>query len=192
MRGWVSASGGHPSPRTPFKRKETDLHFKEAASRMTGFSTPIFGVSWEPAVSDVAVARRLLAFLEDRRVLYSPTHVEIADHCIRSVLEIRHHLTETIGEAGIADDLDGHIRAMRGACRRFLTELDVDDGDDRLWIPGSRRDQYRSGLDDWRLNQALGELRAVFGIHIGHVASKYGIDIEDDLASILPPPAEIQ
>ena len=39
---------------------------------------------------------------------------------------------------------------------------------------------------DFEVFAALGELRAVFGIHIGQLAVKYGIDIEDELASILP------
>jgi hypothetical protein len=36
------------------------------------------------------------------------------------------------------------------------------------------------------LETALGELRGVFGIHIAKLAAEYGLDIEDDLASILP------
>jgi hypothetical protein len=35
-------------------------------------------------------------------------------------------------------------------------------------------------------NDALGELRAVFGIHIAQLSAKFGIDIEDELAVILP------
>jgi hypothetical protein len=33
---------------------------------------------------------------------------------------------------------------------------------------------------------ALGELRAVFGVHVAQLSAKFGIDIEDDLATILP------
>ncbi len=70
--------------------------YTEVASRLTGISTPIFGASWEPPVSDVAVADALLTFLEDRRVLYVPSEVEVRHHCIMSVLEIRQHLTEVL------------------------------------------------------------------------------------------------
>jgi hypothetical protein len=41
-------------------------------------------------------------------------------------------------------------------------------------------------MNDVECNQALGELRGVFGIHVGLLATKYGIDVEDGLASILP------
>jgi hypothetical protein len=35
-------------------------------------------------------------------------------------------------------------------------------------------------------NDALGELRAICGVHIGQLSTKFGIDLEDDLATILP------
>jgi len=38
----------------------------------------------------------------------------------------------------------------------------------------------------WRFGAALGELRATFGLHIAKIASQNGLDIEDDLARILP------
>ncbi len=150
-------------------------------------------MSWEPPTVDVDVAHRVIVFLEDRRVLYEPAEVEVADHCIESVLEIRRFLTGVLGDGGIAEDLGGHLRAMRAACRHFLTaSRAIDPGDDPdLWTPWRRdrdRDRfgYRSGLEDWNLNQALGELRGVCGIHIAQIAVKYGIDLEEQLASILP------
>jgi hypothetical protein len=35
-------------------------------------------------------------------------------------------------------------------------------------------------------NGAVGEFRGVFGIHIARLAASHGLDIEGDLASILP------
>ena len=35
---------------------------------------------------------------------------------------------------------------------------------------------------DIGFNQALGELRSVFGLHIAQIAVKYGIDLEEELA----------
>jgi hypothetical protein len=39
---------------------------------------------------------------------------------------------------------------------------------------------------DTVFNGALGELCGVFGVHLAQLAAQYGLDIEDDLASILP------
>lgn len=49
----------------------------------------------------------------------------------------------------------------------------------------------RHGFDhghwaSWRFGAALGELRATFGLHIAKIASQNGLDVEDDLARILP------
>jgi hypothetical protein len=44
-----------------------------------------------------AVARRVISYLEDRRVLYNPTELEVPQHCIQSVLDIRHFLSHELG-----------------------------------------------------------------------------------------------
>jgi hypothetical protein len=45
------------------------MKFSEIANRLTGISTPFGGASWQPADMEIAAARRVIAFLEDRRVL---------------------------------------------------------------------------------------------------------------------------
>jgi len=65
------------------------MRFKDIASRLTGFSSPIFGASWKSPEAHRHVVKRVLAFLEDRRVLYSPSAMEISEHCVHSVFEIR-------------------------------------------------------------------------------------------------------
>lgn len=54
------------------------MKFSEIAHRLTGISTPFGGASWQPAETEVATARRMIAFLEDRRVLYEPGQMEVA------------------------------------------------------------------------------------------------------------------
>lgn len=164
----------------------------EIASRLTGISTPLGGISWTPPTPDVEVARAVLIFLEDRRVLYDPTDVEVADHCINSVLQIREYLTRVLADQGIATYLSDHLRAMRAACRKFLKRFGDPDSDKlrNFYIPHSLG--HHNGLQDWRLNQALGELRGIFGIHIAQIAVKYGLEVEDQLAAVLPPAAEDQ
>lgn len=125
-----------------------------------------------------------LTFLKDRRVLYVPSEVEVRHQCIMSVLEIRRYLTEVLAAGGTVDELSDHLRAMRSACRKFLTAVGHNDPMDQLWFPEPR--DSAPGLQNWSLNQALGELRGVFGVHVAQITAKYGVDVEDGLASILP------
>jgi hypothetical protein len=164
----------------------------EIASRLTGISTPFGGISWTPPTPDVEVARAVLAFLEDRRVLYDPVEVEIPQHCISSVLQIREYLTKVLIKQGVSDNLSDHLRAMRAACRKFLGCFGDPSLDKQRAFYISHSLGHYNGLQDWRLNQALGQLRGVFGVHIAQIAVKYDLDVEDQLADILPPAPEDQ
>jgi hypothetical protein len=66
---------------------------REIVSRITGLSVPVFGVQWNPPEAECVAARRVLAFLEDRRVLYVPSEMELPQHCVESVLRIREFRT---------------------------------------------------------------------------------------------------
>jgi hypothetical protein len=156
------------------------MRFSEIASRVTGFSTPIFGVSWTPPEPDVRIARAVILFLEDKRVLYDPLEVEVEQYCIQSVLSIRQFLTDTLSRQEQGAELTDHLRAMRAACRGFLGSVGWSK-DSESWHTLSRSVNLRD------LYHALGELRATFGLHIAHIAVKYGLDIEPPLDATLPP-----
>lgn len=81
------------------------MTFTEIAHRLTGISSPFFGVSWVPPEADVTIAQRVLVFLEDRRVLFAPTEMEAPDHCIQSVLAIRAFVTEQLSSLDPGHDL---------------------------------------------------------------------------------------
>jgi hypothetical protein len=150
------------------------ITFKKIAKSLTGISTPVFGVSWTPPESDREVVRRLVLFFEDRRALYNPFDLETPHWVIESVLEIRKRLTETIVSVDRASDIAPHLRAMRAACRKFMDEAEK-----------KKRGRHpRYGFED--IFAALGEMRAILGIHIGQLCVKYRIDIEGELSSILP------
>ena len=149
------------------------MKFDEIATRLTGISCPLFGVSWNPPEPERAIARRVVTFLENRRVLYSPYDFEVPDHCVHSVIEIRHYLTDELQKLDADKEIAKQLRGMRAACRKFL--------DDDPWHGSPRRWASRPMMES-----TLGELRGVFGIYLAQLAAAYGIDVEDDLASILP------
>jgi len=127
------------------------MKFNEILARLTGISVPIFGVSWTPPQAEVTVARRVLSFLEDRRVLYALRELEVPEACIGSVLEIGRYLTSEIQGLGDGSkELAASLRAMRAACRKFSIPVP----------PGEFQRQGSHG-PKW-LSGALGELRGVF------------------------------
>jgi hypothetical protein len=69
------------------------MKFREVIARITGISVPAFGLQWTPPEADRAIAKRVLTFLEDRRVLYVPSEMEVPYHGVQSVLHIREFLT---------------------------------------------------------------------------------------------------
>ncbi len=159
------------------------MKFKELLSRIAGLSVPVFGIQWAPSEADVTAARRIITYLEDRRVLYSPDEMESPEYCVRSVLEIRGQLTRELG-AHATGDLAESLRAMRASCRKFLNCMDRGDGE--IVRHGRTHGHWAS----WAFNSALGELRGVMGIHLARLAAQHGLDIEGELASILPETAD--
>lgn len=153
------------------------IKFSKILKRLTGISTPVFGVSWNPPDSDREIVRRLTAFLEDRRVLYNPYDLEMPMYVDESLVEIRRELTRLLQTIDDDSGIPPHLRAMRAACRKYL------DASSLRRVPTRRAMQVGSFA-------GLGELRAIFGIHIGQLAVKYGVDVEEELASILPQEGE--
>jgi len=146
--------------------------FSEIASRFTGISIPVFGISWQPPEPERVIVRSLLVFLEDRRALYNPFAFEMEHQVTASVLEIRTMLTDAIQHLPESSEAIPRIRAMRAACREYLDK-------------SNDRDNF-----DWRHQgflAHLGRLRTIFGYHIAQLAVIYGIDVEGELAKILPP-----
>lgn len=152
---------------------------KRFARRLTGISTPFGGVSWNPPDDERDVIRRLFIFLEDRRVLFNPFHLEIQYQVDQSLKDIRTHLIDTLMELKEDSKAVGSLKAMAAACRQYFD--------------GSV--SYHTHLEDHMLWHdgfliALGEVRAVFGIHIALLASRYNLSVKGDLISVLPAEAE--
>jgi hypothetical protein len=131
---------------------------------------------------DRAVARAVLADLEDRRVLYHPPRMEVRESVVGSVQGMRHMLTDKIGELEEDSPLRPLLRQIRAACRRFL-----DDEEGPGPLPMSR---FRPWDDDEAVPPfwpALQELRTLTGVCVAAIASRYSLDVESELAVYLPP-----
>src|SRR5437879_1509797 len=98
------------------------LNIADLARRITGFSTPIIGISWNPPAAERDTVRAFLNFLEDRRVLFNPFHLEVEYQVQQSVQQIRAECTKAIGSLPDDSAAVAPLRGLRAACRRFLDE----------------------------------------------------------------------
>jgi hypothetical protein len=155
------------------------MRFSEILNRLTGISCPVFGVSWIPAETERDIARKLIIYLEPRRVLYSEYEYETIYPCVASVTEIKNYLTLVLQALNENSKLNPYIRSMRNACNKFLNKCpDRDDFRRYAGIEGN--------ISNWIFTSAIGELRCNFGIMIGQISKVYGLDVKDDLAQIIP------
>jgi len=163
--------------------KKTKLKSKTMLSRLGGVSAFGFGVSLKLPEADRTIVRELLTFLEDRRALFVAAIWEQPNHVVQSVQQMRTELTKALQRLGEKSPAAEACRSMRGACRDFLTKV----GTSEL------REMDRRFVEGWQGETfliALGALRATFGQQIALLAHLYDVDLEEHLASILPPVPE--
>ncbi len=153
------------------------MNYKEIASRITGISVPIFGISWNPPTPDVVVAKKVINFLEDRRVLYNPYELELPKSCIRSIQEIRNFLTQQLDNVDSGSELGRSLKAMRSACRKLL---------DRFEEVEDQGYSHYSSAFSMSFFSSVGELRGIFGLHIGKILACHGLNCESNLLTIIP------
>jgi hypothetical protein len=159
------------------KSEKIKLKGRELSNRLTGISTPIGGISWKPPVVERDKARQLLAYLAGERSLHYPYDKEIGTFVVESILDTRERLARDIEDISVDSILRRILRGMQAACQKFLDE-----------------NQSPSAGYGWpyeaQLFCTLGELRALFGIHIARIACAYDLAVDACLADILPPEPE--
>lgn len=156
------------------------MKFEKIIKNITGISCPIFGISWNPPKSEIQIAKEIIIYLEEKRVLYVPSEMEVPEHCITSVIEIRNFLTNQMMNINQNSPLYNYVSAMRKSCNKFLQKCNF--RKQEVIDYGGHWGHWAS----WYFASALGEMRGVFGIMILQIASSYGLSVENDLASIIP------
>ncbi|MGH2920681.1 MAG: DUF6650 family protein [Gaiellaceae bacterium] len=154
--------------------------------RVSGVNTPVGGLSWRPSPSERDELRKLVVFLEDRRALFDPYNIEATALVEHSVQEIRAELTKVLQTIGETSRAGGPLRTMRTTCQRYLSRASAF-RDEPPWHHRSRfYDGPRFDEADDDFIMALGELRGVFGVCLGQIASIYEIEVHGQLAGLLP------
>ena len=160
-------------------------NWRESLGRLLGITVPVFGVSWTPPVLERMAARRIIMFLAQRRLLYALAEMEFPEACRTAAEDIRRFCTRELGKVEPDTEVAKALHAMRAACRQFQEATQT---------PGRRivrLSDYRHPAEHWVLIRALGAMRSIIGLHVAKLAVAYGLPVEDDLASILPPAQEV-
>lgn len=151
------------------------------ARRVTGISTPFGGIQLsDPGPSDGTVVRSFIVFLEDRRVLYNAMNLEEVSQVEHSIHTIREECTKTLKALPPTAFAILPIRGIREAIRRFH-----DDQKEEFRFFDGRRNHHEGSPGFFT---ALGALRATIGHQVALLSAHYDIDVEGDLAAMLPRP----
>jgi hypothetical protein len=103
-----------------------------------------------------------------------PYDIAIGSFVTQSILDMRERLRRELRGLSTNSVLQEGLRAMQAACRMFLDENQ------------SARSGYGPPYEA-QLHSTLGELRALFGIHIARIACAYDLEVDAHLEGILPP-----
>jgi hypothetical protein len=157
--------------KTPDKTK---LKGGELAARLIGIRTPIGGIDWRPPPEEQDRARQVLTYLAEQGALWDPYDIAISSFVAQSIVDLRGQLRSDLDDVSDGSVLHAALRAMHAACRHFLEENQ------------SPRSGYGPPYEA-QLHSTLGELRALFGIHIARIACAYDLQVDARLEGILPP-----
>jgi uncharacterized protein DUF6650 len=139
-----------------------------------GVGTPIVSgnLSWQYVASNRDLARRVVVFLEPRRVLYESPGREDYEQCRISVHDIKNFLTLEIMNVKSGGDLETSFKLMRSACLAFGSAAGINSANFRR---------------DFDLFQAcLQAFRDVMGTQIGWLVATFDIPLDPELQAIIP------
>jgi hypothetical protein len=149
------------------------MHYKEILAHVTGVSP--WGIQWKPIAVEITTARNLLRLLEDRRVLYQAIEMEGPAYCLASVERMREKLTRVLQEVNVKSPFGKDVAKLRRASRKFC-DIVGNPGFDGLTLP----------IQKSILARELAKLRKVAGSVVAGIAINFKLDVEDELASIMP------
>lgn len=159
----------------------TRVQSKSLKSRLGGFSTLSVEESFKAPTHDRLIARDIITSLEDKRALYVSSISEQPEYVVQSILQMRQELTGGLQRISDGSPAEAAFRIMRAACRDFL---------ENPAVKGEQQSEMLFNRGHWQQEEfllGLGKLRSVFGQQIAQIGYLYGVDIEEQLSTILPP-----
>ena len=125
-----------------------------------------------------ALAKRIIALLEDRRALWESFDAEFPDRVRQSLDQLRYHLVDLRGELQDGTPLDVILLSLTETIHIFFRQMERTDltklrcnGGDPEWI---------------HFRNALASLRKAIGLQVSNLSTAYGISLSSDLQGIVP------
>ncbi|KRE36072.1 hypothetical protein ASG73_15575 [Janibacter sp. Soil728] len=137
--------------------------------KVTGVS--MWGLDWEYVASNKDLARRVLVFLEDRRVITDHPDREDFDSTRESADQIRKFLTLEIMNVKAGGELERALKAIRTASRAFV---DAAGQDSKLFKSDHRY-----------FKMTLVAYREVVARQVAAISVNFKLPITDELAQLL-------
>lgn len=119
--------------------------------------------------------RYLLLFLESKRILTNPMDMEVFDHCVHSVLDIKKTLNEITKDVAWEEEDVIIVRKLQNACNNYLNAAnDFDTGH----IAYKRNGEWEHPA----FSKAMKSFRRVFKVNISAIISKYELDFSKEIS----------
>lgn len=115
--------------------------------------------------TDIRTAEKVVRLLEDKGVLFKPYAQEDDTLVVKSLDNLRSELRELRSDLSPDSPLDARLLAMIDACRYYMNN-------------------NVGPMTLSQLEESLGELRKIFGIHLSQMKDQYNLNIKSPLSSI--------
>jgi len=153
------------------------MTYKDIARHIVGINVPCFGLQWVPPTDQRRLAQKISDAIGARRLFSESLLNEQVQQCHASAQTLRQELKQLLDQCPLDSIIYSETKSMLKHLKLFVSELDSSF-------------QSNIGLHPVLLSSAfhdsLEKLRAKCGTCIAHLSIAYGIDVEDELAIIIP------
>ncbi|MBL9165605.1 MAG: hypothetical protein JNL18_22970 [Planctomycetaceae bacterium] len=165
-----------PHPASLLRQWKQDHEALIAEVRTEGYAQSL--VLLQSRRLEPAIAKKIIASLEDRRALWGTFDAEFPDRVRQSLDQLRSKFVEIRSELADGSPLDRILLSLTKTIHVFFDAVEQSDltrlrcdSNDREWL---------------RFSGALATLRKSIGLQISNLANAYGVNVSSDLLSIVP------
>lgn len=163
-------------PTALLRQWKADHESMIAEVRVKGYSDSLRLI--QARAEEPAAAHRLLALLEDRRVLWVALDAEFPARVRFSLDLLRSQISKLRGELGVQSELYDMLGGLQRIILAFFDRVERFDLDTLL---------CEAGNDDWSsFRESLAAFRKAFGLQLSTIVSAYNLRVSENLEGMFP------